>query len=69
MNGHVIGIIYKEFDKKDHLIREAWCKGETSKILREFTSIFDPTTGGYKLIERDRNGKIVTQEIVLSSIN
>ena len=69
MNGHVIGIIYKEFDDKDHLIREAWCKGETSKILREFTSIFDPTTGDYKLIERDRNGKIVTQEIVLSSMN
>ena len=69
MNGHVIGTIYKEFDKKDHLIREAWCKGETSKILREFTSIFDPTNGGYKLIERDRNGKIVTQEIVLSNIN
>ena len=69
MNGHVIGTIYKEFDEKDHLIREAWCKGETSKILREFTSIFDSKTGGYKLIERNRNGKIVKQEIVLSSNN
>ena len=69
MNGHVIGTIYKEFDKKNHLIREAWCKGETSKILREYTSIFNPKTGGYKLIERDRNGNIVNQEIVLSSIN
>ena len=69
MNGHVIGTIYKEFDDKNHLIRETWCKGETSKILREFTSIFDSSTGGYKLIERDRNGKIVNQEIVLSTIN
>ena len=69
MNGHVIGTIYKEFDEKDHLIREAWCKGITSKILREFTSIFDPKTGDYKLIERNRNGKIVNQEIVLSSNN
>mgnify|MGYP004203767175 CR=1 FL=1 len=69
MNGHVIGTIYKEFDKGDHLIREAWCKGETSKILREFTSTFDPKTGDYKLIERDRNGKIVNQEVVLSSVN
>ena len=69
MNGHVLGTIYKEFDSKDHLIRETWCKGETSKILREFTSIFDPKIGGYKLIERDRNGHIVKQEIVLSSIN
>ena len=69
MAGHVIGTIYKEYDDKDHLIREAWCKGETSKLLREFTSIFDPTTGGYKLIERDRNGRIVKQEIVLSNMN
>jgi len=69
MAGHVIGTIYKEYDKKDHLIREAWCRGETSKILREFISQFDPTTGGYKLIERDRNGKIVNQEIILNAIN
>jgi len=69
MNGHVIGTIYKEFDEKDHLVREAWCKGETGKILREYNSIFDPTIGGYKLIERNRDGKIVNQEIVLSSIN
>ena len=69
MDGHVIGTIYKEFDEKDHLIHEAWCKGETRQILREFTSIFDSTIGGYKLIERDRNGKIVNQEIILSNIN
>ena len=67
MNDHVIGTIYREYDEKDHLIKEAWCKGETSKILREFSSIFDPSAGGYKLIERDRNGDIVHQEIVLSS--
>ena len=67
MNDHVIGTIYREFDEKDHLIKEAWCKGETSKILREFSSIFDSSAGGYKLIERDRNGDIVHQEIVLSS--
>ena len=67
MNDHVIGTIYREFDEKDHLIKEAWCKGETSKILREYSSIFDPAAGGYKLIERDRNGDIVNQEVVLSS--
>ena len=67
MNDHVIGTIYREFDEKDHLIKEAWCKGETSKILREYSSIFDSSAGGYKLIERDRNGDIVHQEIVLSS--
>ena len=67
MNNHVIGTIYREFDEKDHLTKETWCKGETSKILREFTSIFDPSAGGYKLIERDRNGNIVHQEVVLSS--
>jgi hypothetical protein len=67
MNDHVIGTIYREFDEKDHLIKEAWCKGETSKILREFSSIFDESAGGYKLIERDRNGEIVHQEIILSS--
>ena len=67
MDDHVIGIIYREYDEKDHLIKEAWCKGETSKILREFSSIFDPASGGYKLIERDRNGDIVNQEIILSS--
>ena len=55
------------FYTKDHLINETWCKGETSKKLREFTSTFDPAAGGYKLIERDRNGDIIHQEIVLSS--
>ena len=69
MNGHVIGAIYKEFDEKDHLIREAWCKGETNKILREYVCTFDSKNGGYKLIERNRHGKIVNQEIILSSIN
>jgi len=67
MSDYVIGAMYLEFDEKDHLIKETWCKGETSKILREFTSIFDSGAGSYKLIERDRNGKIVHQEIVLSS--
>ena len=67
MNDHVIGTIYREFDEKDHLTKETWCKGETSKILREFTSIFDPSAGDYKLIERDRNGNIIHQEVVLSS--
>jgi len=67
MNDHVIGTIYREFDEKDHLIKEAWCKGNTSEILREFSSIFDESAGGYKLIERDRNGVIVHQEIILSS--
>ena len=69
MNGHVIGTIYMEFDEKGHLIRETWCKGETSKILREFTSIFNLEAGGYKLIERDRKGNIVSQEIALSNNN
>ena len=67
MNDYVIGSIILEFDEKNHLIKETWYKGETSNILREFTSIFDPTVGGYKLIERDRNGNIIHQEIVLSS--
>ena len=67
LDDHVIGTIYREYDEKDHLIKEAWCKGETSKILREFSSIFNPSSGGYKLIERDRNGDIINQEIVLSS--
>ena len=69
MDGHVIGAIYREYDTKNHLIKETWCKGETSKILREFSSIFDPSTGDFKLIERDKNGDIVKQEIILSSNN
>ena len=67
MDDYVIGTKYLEFDEKDHLIKETWYKGETSKILREFTSIFDSAAGGYKLIERDRNGDIVRQETVISS--
>ena len=67
LNDYVIGAINLEFDEKDHLIGETWYKGETSEKLREFTSIFNPESGGYKLIERDRNGNIVHQEIVLSS--
>ena len=66
MDDYVIGAMHLEFDEKGHLIKETWTRGETSNILREFTSIFDPAVGGYKLIERDRNGDIVHQEIVLS---
>ena len=69
MNGHIIGTIYKEYDEKEHLIRETWFMGETNNILREFTSKFDSKSGGYKLIERNHNSKIVNQEIVLSSNN
>ena len=69
LDGHVVGTIYKELDESDHLVRETWYKGKTNNILREFTSKFDQKTGGYKLIERDHNGKIVNQEIALSNIN
>jgi len=66
MDGHTIGTVYREYDG-NHLVKETWCKGETSKILRQFTSILDSKSGGYKIIERDRNGQIINQEIVLSS--
>jgi len=67
MDGHSIGTIYRQYDQNNYLVKESWLQGETSKIIREFTSIFDPTTADYKLIERDRTGNIVYQEIVLSS--
>lgn len=66
MDGYTIGTVYREYEG-NRLAKETWCKGETSKILRQFTSIFDSKSGGYKIIERDRNGQIINQEIVLSS--
>ena len=63
MNGDLIGKISKTYDKQNHLHNETWHKGESSEILREFTSIFNYQTGHHNLIEKDANGQIVNHEI------
>lgn len=68
MNGYSIGNILMDYDEKNHLINESWYLGNSDTKIREFESIFDPKTAQYEVIEKDKFGNIVTQEIVSSKI-
>ena len=65
--GDLIGTIHKEYDDNGRLSNETWTKGKESKIVREFTSLFDSDRGHFKLTERNQEGKIVYQEVIQSS--
>ena len=65
--GDIIGSIHKEYDHSGRLSNETWTKGKESKIVREFSSLFDSERGQFKLTERNQDGKIVYQEVIQSS--
>ena len=66
LNGNKIGSINYIFDEKGHLINEIWRKGSMDSIVREFVCSYEEADGGYRIIEKDKYGRIVFQDIVSS---
>ena len=66
LNGNKIGSIDYVFDEKGHLINEIWRKGSMDSIVREFVCSYEEADGGYRIIEKDKYGRIVFQDIVSS---
>ena len=69
LNGDKIGSIEYTFDKHDHLINEVWRKGDMGTIVREFTRTYEQSDGNYRIVEKDKYGRIVFQDIVISSFS
>ncbi len=66
LNGNKIGSIDYIFDEKGHLINEIWRKGRMDSIVREFVCSYEEVNGGYRIVEKDKYGRIVFQDIVSS---
>jgi len=66
LNGKKIGSIKYIFNDNGHLINEIWQKGEMDSVVREFVCFYEEGVGSYRIIEKDKYGKIVYQEIVSS---
>ena len=66
LNGNKIGSIEYIFNENGHLINEIWRKGEMNSVVREFVCSYEEGEGSYRIIEKDKFGRIVFQEIVSS---
>ena len=64
LNGDKIGSIDYIFDDKGYLINEIWRKGRMNSIVREFVCSYEEPNGGFRIIEKDKYGRIVFQDIV-----
>ena len=64
-NGIKIGSIEYEYDIHGRLINEKWYKGERV-IIREFNCFYKPGEGNYRVIEKNRYGEIVFQDVINS---
>ena len=64
-NSVQIGSIEYEYDRLDRLINEKWYKGE-ELLIREFGCFYNPGEGNYRVIEKNKYGEIVFQEIINS---
>jgi len=64
-NSVQIGSIEYEYDYLDRLINEKWYKGE-ELLIREFDCFYNPGEGNYRVIEKNKYGEIVFQEIINS---
>ena len=60
-----IGSIEYKYDTLDRLISEKWYKGERL-LIREFNCFYNPGKGNYRIIEKNKYGEIVFQDIVNS---
>lgn len=65
-NGVEIGSIEYEYDISDRLIHEKWYKGDRL-LIREFICFYNPGKGSYRIIEKNRYGEIVFQDIINST--
>ena len=65
-NSIEIGSIEYEYDILDRLINEKWYKGERL-LIREFNCFYTPGQGDYRVIEKNKYGEIVFQDIINSN--
>ena len=57
----------KKYDKNKNLIHEIWYRGKSTTILREFTIKFNHDSKQHELMEIDRDGNIVRNQIALTN--
>ena len=67
MNNHPIGKIMKEYDENKNLIHEIWYRGKSNIVLREFTIKFNQDSQYHELMEIDKNGNIIRNQIALTN--
>ena len=63
MNNQPIGIISKKYDENNNLIRETWHRGKSNVIIRDFTIKFNHQSKHYELMEVDKNGNVINNQI------
>ena len=64
-NGIEIGSIEYEYDSLNRLISEKWYKGERL-LVREFNCFYKSGSGDYRVVEKNKYGEIVFQDIINS---
>ncbi len=58
--GNLIGAIFLDYDSLGYLTNETWFQGEDMRRVREFRYIFHRDTGEQEVIERGREGQVVS---------
>lgn len=58
--GNLVGAIFLDYDSLGYLTNETWFQGEDMRRVREFRYIFHRETGEQEVIERGREGQVVS---------
>lgn len=58
--GQLIGAVFLDYDSLGFLTNETWFQGEDMRRVREFRYIFHRDTGEQEVIERGREGQVVS---------
>ncbi len=58
--GNLIGAIFLDYDSLGYLTNETWFQGDDMRRVREFRYIFHRETGEQEVIERGREGQVVS---------
>lgn len=58
--GQQIGAVFMDYDSLGFLTNETWFQGKAMKRVREFRYIFHRDTGEQEVIERGREGQVVS---------
>ncbi|MCH7521947.1 MAG: hypothetical protein IIB42_09655 [Candidatus Marinimicrobia bacterium] len=58
--GNLIGAIFLDYDSLGYLTNETWFQGEDMRRVREFRYIFHRDSGEQEVIERGREGQVVS---------
>jgi len=58
--GQLIGAVFLDYDSLGFLTNETWFQGEKMRRVREFRYIFHRDTGEQEVIERGREGQVVS---------